>query len=309
MLHRRNFLKNVSLSASTLAFAAGGGMILPTPTKAELAIPYEKTVRDHLWMWGHGEGTTNGLYNIPEGGKLHPADAVREMGIPNVCMIRWRGRPEPEIYETYNQKFAGVKRFAWSIIDGAPQPYDVKKRDAFEIAKKFPNLTTLFLDDFFIGNPAPRPGSEESPAHLSLAQIQQLHEETQNFERPLDLAMVLYSNQLTSPAISRHIAHCDVVSLWTWNAKDLANLEQNFARFRELVPEKRTMLGIYMWDFGDARPVPSELMKHQCEYALQLLKKGEIEGMIFHCTPLVDMNIEAVQWSKDWIAEVGETVI
>ena len=31
---------------------------------------YEPNLRDRLWMWGHGPGTTDGQYNIPKGNKI-----------------------------------------------------------------------------------------------------------------------------------------------------------------------------------------------------------------------------------------------
>jgi hypothetical protein len=36
---------------------------------------------------------------------------------------------------------------------------------------------------------------------------------------------------------------------------------------------------------------------------------GEIEGLIFHCTPLCDMHLEAVEWSKRWIARHADDVV
>jgi hypothetical protein len=101
----------------------------------------------------------------------------------------------------------------------------------------------------------------------------------------------------------------DAVCFRTWRARDLENLEGNFAAYRKLAPARRTLLGIYMWDFGDKKPIPIPLMEHQCRLGLQWLHRGEIEGLIFHCTPLCDMKLEAVEWSKDWIAHhANETV-
>ena len=37
-------------------------------------------------------------------------------------------------------------------------------------------------------------------------------------------------------------------------------------------------LGIYWWDFGNQKPLSMDLMKSQCETALQLLKQGHIEA-------------------------------
>jgi hypothetical protein len=109
-----------------------------------------------------------------------------------------------------------------------------------------------------------------------------------------------------SPKILRHIDLCDVVSLWTWRSEDLNRLEQNFAKFRELAPAKRVLLGLYMWDFGTNKPMPVDRMKHQCDLALKWLRAGQIEGMIFLATNICDLKLETVEWTRNWIASVGD---
>ena len=126
--------------------------------------------------------------------------------------------------------------------------------------------------------------------------------------RPLDLSLVVYSNQL-HPAIQKHVDLVDAVYFWTWRARDLENLEANFAAYRKIAPAKRTLLGIYMWDFGEKKPISLERMEQQCRFALQWLKEGKIEGLIFHCTPLCGMKLESVEWSKEWIARHADDAI
>ena len=40
-------------------------------------------------------------------------------------------------------------------------------------------------------------------------------------------------------------------------------------------------VGLYIWDFHDRKPVPLELMEHQCELGLKWLKQKRIHEMIF----------------------------
>jgi len=299
-MKRRDFLGAASLGAAALA--------LGSPTSIQAATDlrqYGPTLRDRLWMWGHGPGTTNSLYNIPTGKNIDMAAAIDFMGIPNVCVIRWMGKPEPPFNE-YVKQFRNTKRVAWSIIDGAEQSFEQKKQWAFELSEKMPNLVNLFLDDFFIGNAGPQDGETIYPAHLSLKQLGELRKEMTHLKQKTDLSVVLYSKQL-HPAIKHHIDYCDVVSFWTWDADDLNALEHNFRRYREIIPDKPTLLGIYMWDFGGAKPITMELMKVQLSFALEKFKRRQIDGMIFHCTPLCDLGLEAVEYSKRWIAEHGDS--
>jgi len=300
-ISRRHFLGTAAVGAAALALAD------PSTVRAAADLrQYEPNLRDRLWMWGHGPGTTDGLYNIPKGHKIDMADAIESMGIPNVCAIRWLGKPEPP-FDEYVKQFHKTKRVAWSIIDDAKQSYEQKKRWAFELCEKMPNLVNLFLDDFFLGNAGAKAGEKLYPAHLSLKQLEELRKEMETLKKKTDLSVVLYSRQL-HPEIKHHIDYCDVVSFWTWDATDLTALENNFNKYREIVPDKPTLLGIYMWDFGGQKPITTELMKHQLDFALKKFQQKQIEGMIFHCTPLCDLGLEAVDYSKKWIAKHGDVV-
>ena len=64
---------------------------------------------------------------------------------------------------------------------------------------------------------------------------------------------------------------------------------------------RRKLLGQYMWDFGGKREMPVELMSNQLMASERLPKSRQISGLIFHCTPLVDMDLDAVRVSKAWI--------
>ncbi|MCX6925902.1 MAG: hypothetical protein NT154_22250, partial [Verrucomicrobia bacterium] len=145
----------------------------------------------------------------------------------------------------------------------------------------------------------------EAPAALSVGQLQKIRDRLVVNGRRLDLGVTLYTHQL-NPKIRSHLDYCDVISLWTWEAKDLEHLGENFARFKALVPEKRTLLGCYMWDFGTSKPMPIAAMKKQCEFGLNRLRDGQIEGMIFLASNICDLDLETVDWTRRWISEVGD---
>ena len=303
-LTRRDFLQTAALSTATLTLTGSTTVQAATDLRR-----YEPNLRDRLWMWGHGPGTTNGICNIPVGKNIDMADAIDYMGIPNVYVIRWMGKPEPP-FDEYIKQFRKTKRVGWSIIDGATQSYEQKKRWAFGLFDKMPNLIDLNLDDFFHGV-GPKEGEKDFPANLSLEQLAELKKEMATVKRNPHLSVVLYTGQSHGqlhPSINHHLDYCDVVLYWTWHATDLVALENNFKRYREIVPNKPTLLGIYMWDFGNSKPITMELMKHQLTFALEQFKQGQIEGMIFHCTPLCDLGLEAVEYSKKWIAEYSDLV-
>jgi hypothetical protein len=269
--------------------------------------PYENNLRDRLWMWGHDSGVYDGpggVYNIPLSAPISMVDGIRSMGIPNVCAIRG-GTPDAE----YRTQFAGVKRVAWALSMGSHDSYVELKDYVFGLRETMPNLTGYYLDDFFHGTAAPE--SEQAapagpaPASLSLEQMRQLYAETVAYRRRLDLAIVLYTRQL-SASIQPVMPYVDVVSLWIWDGNDIQQIAANFARYRALVPDKRTLLGIYMWDFGGKQALSVEFMARQLDHGLGLFREGQIEGLIFHCTPLCNKGLAAVDYARAWIAEHGD---
>ena len=83
---------------------------------------------------------------------------------------------------------------------------------------------------------------------------------------------------------------------------ELPEYMRQVARLRDLIgAEKPVLFGQYMWDFGGKKPMPGATMANQLAQTSRLLAAKAIHGVIFHCTPLVDMNLDAVNVSREWI--------
>ena len=149
-------------------------------------------------------------------------------------------------------------------------------------------------------------------AGFAQIELEQSHPETlamfrerlQGFKRPLDLWVVVYDHQ-NMEGCQEHLAHCDVLSYWSWKASDLTSLEERFRGFVDATPGKRRVLGCYMWDYGQRRPMEARDMEHQCELGLKWLREGDIEGMILLASCICDLDLEAVEWTREWVAKVG----
>ena len=112
--------------------------------------------------------------------------------------------------------------------------------------------------------------------------------------RKLDLAVVVYSHQIDQ-GIVPILKDVDTVLFWTWESSELKKLEANFRRLQEILPGKKVILGCYLWDFSlPTRTIPIELMEHQCELGLKWLRAGEIEGIIFLGSNIMDKHLKAV---------------
>ena len=119
---------------------------------------------------------------------------------------------------------------------------------------------------------------------------------------------VVYTMNMRQPKIDDIIRALDVVNLWVWHGRDLADLEEHVAFIEELVPETPIVVGLYMHNYGEGKNknMTVELHEHQCTTALWLAHEGRIEGMVFL---MIDDNEEILKWTADWIAEVGDQQI
>ena len=144
----------------------------------------------------------------------------------------------------------------------------------------------------------------EDTGPFSLAALKKLRDRLRA-GKPLDIWVVLYTGEFNLAVLKPHIDLCDVVTMWTWKAEDLAKMDESFDRFERIVGPKRKVLGLYMWDYGTGKPMPVDAMEHQCETGLRWLREGRIDGMIFLASCICDLGLEAVEFSRKWIATKG----
>ena len=123
--------------------------------------------------------------------------------------------------------------------------------------------------------------------------------------KQLPMMAVLYTWQM-HPRAAAHLGEVDQISMWTWNPDDLEHLRENFESLEQLAGDKSLWLGCYMFDFFRSRPIPVERMRHQVAIGHELLKQKRIDGLIFLATPNVDVGLEAVDWTREWIARHGD---
>jgi hypothetical protein len=257
------------------------------------------TVRDHMWMWGHEAGSHDTGYNIGRTSRMTPAEAAFYMDIPNMIMVRYLDKPEIP-FDQHAIAFRPLKEVFWSVVGAAGRSSQEELNHVLDLSKRFPNITGIFMDDFFH-----KPGTEEELGVLPVTEIQALRDRLVVDGKQLELGVTLYTYQLDMP-LGPYLDLCDWVSLWTWNAPDLKDIEANFAKCEQLSPHSKKMLGLYMWDYGLKKPMPLDLMKMQTDLALRWLREGRIGGMIFLASCICDLELEAVEWSRAWIREVGD---
>jgi len=251
-------------------------------------------VRDKLWIWGHEAGSHNSGWELPAPSRMTPAEGAFYLGVPNIIMVRYDDKPAPP-FEQYTIALSPLERVVWSIVGAGGRTEKEEMALVRNLAARFPNICGVMMDDFFRGG---REGA------YTVDELKQIQDQLTVCGRKLNLWVVLYNHQLDSP-VGEHLAQCDVVTFWTWRSDDLNALEENFERVERIAPSCQKVLGCYMWDYGNRKPMPISLMEQQCQLGLQWLRRGRINGIIFLASCICDLELETVEYTRRWIREVG----
>ena len=257
------------------------------------------TVRDRFWIFTCVAGSDDPSLEkggFPQGSRMTSAEGAFYLAVPNLIMVRWEGLPARP-YDPYAIAFRPLRRVLWSFVGSGGRVDDDELGSILGLADRFPNITGAIMDDFF---------TREGEGRLTLEDVDRIRAKLDTHPRELDLWVVLYTHQLELP-VAPYLDRCDVVSLWTWNADQLDELEGNLQRLEGITSGRRIALGCYMWDFPNARPVPLPAMQNQCRLGLQWILESRIEAMVFLANTVCDLDLEVVEWTRAWIREVWDT--
>lgn len=324
---RRAFLG--AATAGITARLAGAG----DAAAAESATPVRKssTVRDHLWIFTVFAGGDNDYLErggVRGGSRMTPAEGAFWLNVPNLLLIRshdepalpggqqWRAKTS---FEQYATSFQPLDRVVWSVVGSGGKGGLGELNPVIQIAKKYPNIRGIYLDDFIVDAKRQPDGSVAGRPALQPAELKQAREQLKSVGRPMDVWITLYTHEIapprktTAPAfrgcvppLAEFLDMFDVLTLWTWNSDELPALEENLGALKKIAPpQARIALGLYIWDYHNGRPVSLELMRHQCELGLKWLKSGQIHEMIFLANTVLDVGVPSADFARQWIAKVG----
>src|SRR5579872_5468719 len=248
-LSRRSLLK----SASVL----GGVPLFSNPLEGQRTVRNQITVRDRFWMYGQEAGAQNGHYGLPGNSYISEVEAAFYLSVPNLILGICHRKPESlSQYRQLAVACRPFKRVVGSIVDCSGET-DANDRDlVLQLASETPNITGVIMDDFF---------RQAGIGALSVEELRQVQQRLNGGNKKLDLWVVLYDKQLEEP-VSDYLALCDVITFWSLSTlHDLEQMPSSFAKLEKLAPKARKMLGCYMYNFGESKPMPVSAMKFQCE--------------------------------------------
>ena len=258
------------------------------------------TLRQKLWLWGQTAGShhINNAFGLPGMSRMTALEGAYYFGIPNMCRVVMAGLPHLP-FDQDAMVLDTMDNVVWSIIgDGGSGLVDFTD-EIVRLASMYPNITGAIMDDFM---------TETRMKLFTPDVLRGFKEKLYNAARKLPLWTVIYTTELTEER-RPYIAECDVISLWTRWAKDLVNFAQNYEALRQLSSGQKIYAGCYLWDYGSHSEMPPALMQHQLDTYYQMLKTGEIEGIIFCSNCCADVGLEASYMAREWIRRHGDEEI
>ena len=258
---------------------------------------------DLLWAWGTVR-TDSEQKDIADLGpatfvESSAAQKAKLLGVPNVIMAG-SGMPRDDTMALRETKrVSGAAHVVWEIAtdDGEHKPpfrYDKTAQRIKLVAEKYRQVNGILLDDMT---------SLSMKAGFRAEHIRVLREQ---LPARVKVWGVVYTMNLGQTAVDPVIEALDVINLWVWHAKDIAQMEENVGKIERKFPKKPIVLGLYLYDYGGGRRMPPELMRQQCELALKLAHQRRVAGVVFLT---INNDPEIVRWTIDWIKSVANQEI
>ena len=259
-----------------------------------LLLKHKPTVRGRLWLWGHCSGVHD-HYGLPRPSTIGPAEAAESMGIPNLIMVRYDKWPISP-YDDLAISLKKMRRVVWSLVGAGGRTSPEERAEVLSLSQRHPNITGFMLDDFWSGGPDGNGG-----IILPIEELEAIRDSGREIWAVMYISELFRKNEIAS-----HLDYIDHATLWSWVPEHLNDLDRKLGMFRDLVPSKKRHMGVYMWDYGRSQPMPLHIVQRQCSRGLELLRSGELEGMIFLASCICDVGVEAVNWVRDWIKQVAD---
>ena len=267
--------------------------------------------RDKFWMFGvraHQDDIWLGkAYENREHvrSRITPAEGAFLLDIPNMLMINCDGIPVPFSEDAYGyaESFRRMKKVHWGVTGSGGFRVGNEEQFICRLAEKYQNICGAFMDDIFGKFTA-----EDNRVEKTAAFLKEIRTGLDQACRPMELYTVWYTHEMWA-AVPEIFDMIDGVSMWTWNYSELPQMKERFEVLEKTFPKHKKFLGGCMYDFPSGQPVPLDLMELQCDYGLQLLKEGRLDGMIFEANSVMGVGLPSEKWLTEWMERVKYTEI
>lgn len=262
---------------------------------------------EKLWNEANLEGSHN--YYCGLDSHMTPEEFAKEYGIPNAFVVPFKGNIVPP-FDKMADRFSCLRELKWAVIGDSssdiPDDELGYTEEIIRVAKTHPNITGAEVDDFFI---LPERMKRFTP------EVMKKIKKRLN-DNGLDFWCVLYERELDLN-IEEYIDCFDGFSFWVWGCQKQVNLPQYLDKFFKLTKGKRVMMGMYLWDYAICDPANNDtnhpmdavLFEEQLKLYIDMLRKKDIEGIIFCASTVGDSGSEANRILKEYVQKYGDIEI
>ena len=244
------------------------------------------TIRDRLWLWGTRVNTLK-EYGFRDS-TMTIAGGLREFRLSNAMMCGMLPPTEAEYTAV-----EGCESILWEMSFDEGFSFERPLAPIVDLHRAHANVRGVLLDDF-------------STTEISRGAKPELLERMRAaLPESMELWIVVYSMNLDMPDLGDYLRHVDGVSFWVWRARELPALADSVARCNNISGGKPLVLGSYLYDFGDGKPLAPEAMVDQLDLGAGLLRKGACQGLCLLASSVMDVGLEAVPAAKEWIEQHG----
>ena len=270
--------------------------------------------RDKMWIFGAREHFDDiFLFDNAEKTKtlrrsrITPGEAALMLDIPNVLLVNCDGAPTPYSMDAYGylESFCRMKKVLWSSVGSGGFRCGNEEEFICDVADRYPNIVGTYLDDLYARFLTADP---ENATEVCTEFLGEIRKNLDKAPRRMDIYVTWYMQHLDI-LNDRLLEHIDGLTLWTGTCDELHLLEERFKKVENSFPDKKKLIGIYLYDFATRKGVPADLMKHQCELSLELMKKGKVDGMIFEANTVMGVGLESELWLREWLETAKYTEI
>src|SRR4029077_13139691 len=89
---------------------------------------------------------------VPVPARFPPAEAAFYLGVPNLIMVRYKGRPLLPL-DQFAVPLRALRRVVWSAVEAHGQSEEGERAHTLTPAARHANVTGVMLDDFFVDKP------------------------------------------------------------------------------------------------------------------------------------------------------------
>jgi hypothetical protein len=267
-----------------------------------------QTIRDRFWLWGmkvnalQSMGAFSGL-GFAES-RITTNEVMERTGVTNAIIAGGLPLDEETLASLPLAKRLLCK---WSLHRhgdaGVVIDFDdclQKLMDAKQLAALDTRIDGYHIDDFSTGS---------IDAGAQVEHIQRLLFENSVVGPRIPLSSTIYTMTVERPELPQFLPYFDQFLFPLWHADQIEQMPGVLARFADLSGNKPAMLCLYVYDFGNGRASPRDLMARHLAVAENLLMEQKVTGLCICGTCMMDLDWEANRVLFDWLEKSGDKEI